>query len=170
MCLHGAILPLIWYAKGLLSEKNVLTYWPHPWSRGCLWAKYLLPYSCMCHSIYLICNMTIFWKSWILAFARPLKSTQGAGPGLELKSPLICFISVVLLSACKILVKILTTDLIIAKFKYLTFIPTGTSHKLFLKKWSRVSLKIDKDCNACLGLSCFTRQNSPKTLLIIVKL
>ena len=41
----------------------------------------------------------------------------------ELKYRLICFMSIVPLSVCEISVKILTTDLVIAKFKYLTFNP-----------------------------------------------
>ena len=43
----------------------------------------------------------------------------------KLKPPLICFINIAALPACKISAKILTTALVISKFKYLTFDPKG---------------------------------------------
>ena len=54
----------------------------------------------------LICNMTIFWESLILASAPPLKSTQRARTqAFKLKSSLICFISIAALPICKISAK-----------------------------------------------------------------
>ena len=43
----------------------------------------------------------------------------------QLKSRLICFISIAALFACKIYAKIFTIALVIAKFKYSTFDPFG---------------------------------------------
>ena len=48
---------------------------------------------------------------------------QPTPKGFKLNSPLIYFISIVPLSACVISVKKSTTDLVIAKLKYLTFEP-----------------------------------------------
>ena len=61
-------------------------------------------------------------KKIILALIQPLSPSQVIGPRHSDKNPdLICFIYIAPLSACKIL----TTALVIAKFKYLTFDPLG---------------------------------------------
>ena len=52
--------PLIWYATWPFSEKNILTFNPHPRTEYML-ACCFIPYN-------LLCNMTMFWKSWILTF------------------------------------------------------------------------------------------------------
>ena len=52
----------------------------------------------------------------------PQRSDAG-DQAFELKSCLICFKSFVLMSANEMLVKMLTTDLVIAKLKPLTFDP-----------------------------------------------
>ena len=111
---------LIWYATWLLSEKYIV--WPHPWVKGVsvgkILATMLLPASwakiysltpplgqgCVCGqnisynvaasvvSFNLICNMTIFWKSFILASAPPPKSTKGAqNHALQTKIPFDIF-------------------------------------------------------------------------------
>ena len=61
-----------------------------------------------------------------LALVPPPESTPGDWThDSRLKSCLICLISIATLHACKISAKILTTALVIAKFKYLTFDPLG---------------------------------------------
>ena len=63
-------------------------------------------------------------KKLILASSpNPSVHPGGQTQAFELKSCLICFKSFVLLSAKEMLVKILTTDLVIAKLKHLTFDP-----------------------------------------------
>ena len=62
-------------------------------------------------------------KSNFAFIPNPLDYPGGWTKAFELKSHLICFISIVPLSTCKILVKLLTTDLDIVKFKYLIFDP-----------------------------------------------
>ena len=99
---------LIWYATWLLSEKMYsLTFWPHPLGRGCVCGQNICYHvAASVFSFNLICNMTIFWKTLILAWAPPPKSTQGArNQAFKLKSRLICFISIAFLPACKILAK-----------------------------------------------------------------
>ena len=56
-----------------------LTFWPHPLGQGCVCGQNIC-YHVAAHvvSFNLICNMTIFWKSLILAWAPPPKSTPGA--------------------------------------------------------------------------------------------
>ena len=85
---------LIWYATLLLSENIYsLSFWPHPLGQGCVCGQNICYHvSASVVSFNLICNMTIFWKSLILASAQAFK----------LKSRLICFISMAALSACKI--------------------------------------------------------------------
>ena len=99
---------LIWYATWLLSEKIYsLTFWPHPLGRGCVCGQNICYHvAASVVSFYLKCNMTIFWKSLILALAPPPKSTKGArNQAFKLKSCLICFISIAALPACKISAK-----------------------------------------------------------------
>ena len=63
-----------------------------------------------------------------MASVPPPKSASEAGTqAFKLKSYLICFISIAVLAACRISAKILTIVLVIAKFKYLTFDPSGGS-------------------------------------------
>ena len=60
--------PLIWYATWPWSEKIKLTYWPHHQGRGWgLRANYCYHFAAFVILLNLICNMTMFWKSWILA-------------------------------------------------------------------------------------------------------
>ena len=75
----------------------------------CLQAKYLLPYCCMRHFLKFDMQHDHILKK--LNFVYP----GGPEPGFQTKSRLICFISIVPLSACKNLEKIFTTDLVIAK-------------------------------------------------------
>ena len=93
---------LIWYATWPLSEKYIV--WPHPLGRGCVCGQNICYHvAASVVSFNLICNMTTFWKSLILALALPPKSTQGArNQAIKLKSRLICFISIAALPACKI--------------------------------------------------------------------
>ena len=99
---------LIWYATWLLSEKIYsLTFWPHPLGRGCVCGQNIYYHvAASVVSFNLICNMTISWKSLILASAPPSKSTKGArNQAFKLKSRLICFISIASLPVCKISAK-----------------------------------------------------------------
>ena len=84
-----------------------MTFWPHPLGQGCVCGQntcYHVAASIV--SFNLICNMTIFWKSLILASAPPPKSTQRTQTlAFKLKSRLICFISITALPACKIWAK-----------------------------------------------------------------
>ena len=127
----------IWYATWLLSEKDSLTFRPHPLGRGCVCGQNICNHVDASIVIFnLICYMTIFWKSLILASAPPPKSTQGARTkAFKLKSRLICFIFIAALSACKISAKILIIALVIAKFKYLTFDPLGRVKGGGVKLW-----------------------------------
>ena len=100
--------PLIWYATWLLSEKIYSwTFWPHPLGQGCVCGQNICYHvSARVVSFNLICKMTIFWKSLILASAPPPKSTQRTRTkAIKLKSRLICFISIAALPACKISAK-----------------------------------------------------------------
>ena len=118
-------------------KKYSLTFWPHPLVRGCVCGQNICYHvAASVFSFNLICNMIIFWKSLILATAPPPKSTQGAwNQAFKLKSRLIFFISIAVLSACKISGKILIIALIIAKFKYLTFDPLGGVKGGGVKLW-----------------------------------
>ena len=115
-----------------LQAKLLLPFDPNPRVRGaCGWvwvcrenncyhaAAFVIPFD-------LICNMTVFWKSefWPFDPTSQVHPTEGGTQAFDRKSRLIRFIFIVPLSACKIGVKILTTDWVIAKFKYLTFYPT----------------------------------------------
>ena len=84
-----------------------LTFWPHPLGQGCVCGKNICYHvAASVVSCNLICNMTILWKKLILASAPPPKSTQGARTqAFNLKSRLICFISIATLPACKISAK-----------------------------------------------------------------
>ena len=105
---------LIWYATWLLSEKYIVCPFdppppppPPPLGRGCVcWQNICYHVAASVVSLNLICNMTIFWKSLVLASAPPPKSTQGVrNQAFKLKSCLICFISIAALTACKISAK-----------------------------------------------------------------
>ena len=115
--------PLIWYATWLLSEKKYdLTFSSHPRGLRCVCAENIYYHVAACIvSFNFICNMTIFWKTWILASAPPPQSTQA----FKLKSCLICFISIAPLPACKISEKNIDQLLCYSKFKYLAFDPLG---------------------------------------------
>ena len=84
-----------------------LTFWPHPLGQGCVSGQNICYHvAASVVSFNLICNMTIFWKSLILASAPPPKSTQRTRTqAFKLKSRLICFISIAALPACKISAK-----------------------------------------------------------------
>ena len=98
---------LIWYATWLLSEKYIVwPFDPTPWVEGVCGQNICYHVAAVVVIFNLICNMTIFWKSLILASAPPPKSTQGARNwAFKLKSHLICFISIAALPACKISAK-----------------------------------------------------------------
>ena len=98
----------IWYATWLLSQKSiVLTFWPHPLGRWCSCGQNICYHvAASIVSFNLICNMTIFWKSLILASPPPPKSTKRAWTqAFKLKSRLICFIFIAALPACEISAK-----------------------------------------------------------------
>ena len=98
-----------------------LTFWPHYLGQGCVCGQNICYH--VAASFNLICNMTIFWKSLILASAPPPKSTQQTRTqAFKLKSRLI---SIAALSAFKTTAKILTIALVIEKLKYLIFDPLG---------------------------------------------
>ena len=84
-----------------------LTFWPHPLGQGCVWGQIICYHvAASVVSFNLICNMTIFWKSLILASAPPPTSTQQTWTqAFKLKSRLICFISIAALPAWKISAK-----------------------------------------------------------------
>ena len=102
---------LIWYATWLLSEKYIVwPFDPTPWVEGVCGQNICHHVAASVVSFNLICNMTIFWKSLILASAPPAhmsyKSTKGArNQAFKLKSCLICFISIAALPGCKISAK-----------------------------------------------------------------
>ena len=114
-----------------------LTFWPHPLGLGCVCGQNICYHvDASVVSFNLICNMTIFWKSLILASAPPPKSTQGArNQAFKLKSRMICFISIAALPACKISAKKIIIILVIAKFRYLTFDPLGGVKGGGVKLW-----------------------------------
>ena len=61
--------PLIWYATGLLSEKESLTFWPHPLGRGCVCGQNICyRVAASVGSFNLICNMTTFRKRYSWTF------------------------------------------------------------------------------------------------------
>ena len=115
---------LIWYATWLLSEKMYsLTFWPHPLGRGRVCGQNICYHvAASVVSFNLICNMTIFWKSLILASAPPLSTPKGLGPRPSDWNP-VWYVSYLLLFClhAKFQQKILIIALVIAKFKYLTF-------------------------------------------------
>ena len=87
-------------------------------------------------SFNLICNMTIFCKSLILASAPPPKSTRQAGTqAFKLKSHLICLYLLLLCLHAKFQQKILTIAFVIEKFKYLTFAHWGGIKGGGVKLW-----------------------------------
>ena len=104
--------PLIWYATGLLPEKNLLTFWPHTRDRGYVYGQNICYHGASCVIPFnLICNMTIFWKGLILASSPPPKSTQGVPTqAFELKK-LFDMFRILCTSVCMRFGKILTTDL-----------------------------------------------------------
>ena len=68
---------------GMFWKSWILTYWPHSQVRrdsaGKIFATMLL------HSLFsFICNMTVFWQSWIFSDLRPdpLSPTRGSNTGL----------------------------------------------------------------------------------------
>ena len=115
-----------------------MTFWPHPLGRGCVCGQNICYHvAASVVSFNLICNMTIFWKSLILASRlgpHPLSPPKGLGIAFKLKSRLICFISITALPACKISAKNINA-LVIAKFKYLTFDPLGGVKGGGVKLW-----------------------------------
>ena len=96
-----------------------LTFWPHPLGQGCVCGQNIWYHvAASVDSFNLICNMTIFWKSLILASAPPPKSTQRTRTqAFKLKSRLICFISIAVLSACKISAKNINNCFIYCEIK-----------------------------------------------------
>ena len=109
-------------------QKNIwFDFLTPPLGRGCVCGQNTCYHvAAKVVSFNLICNMTIFWKSLILAPAVPPKSTPGAQTHpFKLKSCFIWFISIAALPTCKISAKKMTIALVIAKFKYLTFEPLG---------------------------------------------
>ena len=103
LLLWCSVLCAIW----LLSEKDIVwPFNPTPWVKGVSQGKIFATIAASVVSFHLICNMTIFWKSLILASAPPPKSTQQTRTqAFKLKSRLICFISIAALPACKISAK-----------------------------------------------------------------
>ena len=66
-----------------------LTFWPHPLGQGCVCEQNICYHvAASVVSFNLICNMTIFWNSLILASApAPLVHPTGSDPGLQTKIP-----------------------------------------------------------------------------------
>ena len=128
---------LLWYATWLLSEKYIVWPFDPPPGQGCVCGQNICyQVAASVDSFNLICNMTIFWKSLILASAPPPKSTQRTRTqAFKLKFRLNCFISIAALPACKISAKILTIALVIVKLKYLTFDPLGGVKGGGVKLW-----------------------------------
>ena len=117
-----------------------LTFWPHPLGQGCVCGQnicYHVAVSVV--SFNLICNMTIFWKSLILASPPAPKSTKRTlTQAFKLKSRLICSISIISIAsqpACKISAKNINNCLSyckIAKLKYLRWGQRGWGKSLTL--------------------------------------
>ena len=111
----------------------ILTVWPHPRVRGSadkIFATMLLHvlFPLIWYATWPCSEKVEFW---------PFEPTPYVNPGgrrqaFYRKSRLICFIFIVPLSVCEISVKILTTDWVIAKFKYLTF-----DHTLGVRGWGK---------------------------------
>ena len=126
---------LIWYATWLLSEKKIV--WPFdrtPWVEG-VSVGYHVAASVI--SFNLICNMTIFWKSLILASGpHPLSPPNGLRPRPSNCNPVWYVLYLLLLSLhAKFQQKILTIALVIVKFKYLTFEPLSGVKRGGVKLW-----------------------------------
>ena len=129
ICLYGVLcsIPFNLICNMItFRKKNVLTFWPHPWSQGYVCEQNICYHVAVCFIHFnLICNITIFQKTWFLALVPPPRPPRGWVPGLETKIPPNRFcITLFLCLHCKISVEILRNDLVIAKFKYLTFDPT----------------------------------------------
>ena len=109
------MLHLIWYTTWLHSEPFEPTT---SWDRGCIYRQNICYQFAACVIPFnLICNMTIFWKKLNFGLClTPLVHPGDRTQAFELKSRLIWFIYIILLSPSEISVKILTTDLVIAKF------------------------------------------------------
>ena len=128
------------------QKKKVLSFWPHPQGlRGCVWTEYVLAWCSMLH--------LIWYATWLLSekkcidLSNPPPGIEGVSTGkilatilLHASFPLIWYATwpysekkmnfglcptplVHPLSPSEISVKILTTDLVIAKLWYLTFDP-----------------------------------------------
>ena len=87
----------LWYATGQCSEKLILTFCPHPQCLG--WGLVGWGFFCgqnICYNVaafvipfnLIICNMTMFWKSWILT--PPPGSGGGGGGGFMISFNLLC--------------------------------------------------------------------------------
>ena len=114
ICFHGApfSIPFNFDKQQDYFQKKVMVWHLTPsWGQGCVCRQNICYHNTACVvSFNLMCNMTIFWKRLILASVPPPKSTLGVGTqAFKLKSPLICFISIVPLPACEISANILTT-------------------------------------------------------------
>ena len=122
---------LIWYATWLLSEKRYsLTFWPHPLGRVCVCGQNICYHvAASLIGFNLICNMSIFYKSFILAPA-------GLWPRPSNWNP-VWYVSYLLLLCLytKFQQKIITIALVIAKYKYLTFDPLGGVKGGGVKLW-----------------------------------
>ena len=125
MLLHSSF-PLIWYAIWPCSEKDEFwpfdpTLGPGEGSMGKIFATMLMLVS---FPLFDMQHDHILKKLNFGLCLSPLVHPGGAYPCIQTKIPFdMCFISIVSLSACEISVKLLTTDCVIAKCKYLTFDP-----------------------------------------------
>ena len=133
-----ALSALIWKCIMTTFRKRYsLTFWPQPLGRGCVCGQNICYHvAASVVSFNLICNMTIFWKSLILASAPPTNATQGAWiQAFKLKSRLICFISIAALPACKISEKILIIALVIANLNIWPLTPLSGVKGGGVKLW-----------------------------------
>ena len=106
ICFHGALcsIPFNFYMQNdYFQTKMWFDLLTHSLCWECVCGKTICYYvAARVVSFNLICNMTILWKSSVLASAPPPKSTPGAlTQAFKLISCLLCFISIATLPACK---------------------------------------------------------------------
>ena len=101
ICLHVAafVIPfnIIWYTTCHVLKSWMLTFWPHPrvGSMGKIFASMLMhaSFPLIWYAVWPYSEKAEFW---------PLPHPGGHANAFKLKSRLICFISIALLSACEI--------------------------------------------------------------------
>ena len=95
-----------------------------------MWAKYLLSCCCMFRSLQFDMQHDHILKKFNFGIC-PTRTLRGSEPGLKTQLPSKGFVCINPLYVCKIMIKLLTIDLlVVAKFKYLTFDPVLLTRRL----------------------------------------